>query len=148
MSAQAKQAVYGKWRASAQSGRGPRFLVAFDTIVKPPEVVAAPLVINFGKAFSFCILFRPDTHVSLYIDLPRSVEGYAQRVSAANQADANRNDRNRNGPTPSSIVLNFIQAAGGDVEMLRSTECAYRFKVSVLAQLHTKFVLTLCAVLQ
>ncbi len=32
--------------------------------------------------------------------------------------------------TAPSVVLNFIQAAGGDVEMLRSTECAYRFKVS------------------
>lgn len=53
MSSQAKQAVYTKWRASAQSGRGARFLVAFDTIVKPPEVVAAPLVVNFGK------LYRP-----------------------------------------------------------------------------------------
>lgn len=51
MSSQAKQAVYTKWRASAQSGRGARFLVAFDTIVKPPEVVAAPLVVNFGESF-------------------------------------------------------------------------------------------------
>jgi hypothetical protein len=51
MSSQAKQAVYTKWRASAQSGRGARFLVAFDTIVKPPEVVAAPLVVNFGQSF-------------------------------------------------------------------------------------------------
>jgi hypothetical protein len=58
MSAQAKQAVYSKWRASAQSGRGPRFLVAFDTIVKPPEVVAAPLVINFGKWYLLGSLCR------------------------------------------------------------------------------------------
>jgi hypothetical protein len=29
------------------------------------------------------------------------------------------------------VVVSFVQAAGGDVEMLRSTECAYRFKVSV-----------------
>lgn len=28
------------------------------------------------------------------------------------------------------VIVNFVQAAGGDVEMLRSTECAYRFKVS------------------
>lgn len=110
MTPQAKQAVYVNWRNSAQSGRGPRFLVVFDTVVKPPEVIASPLVVNF--------------------DLPRSVEGYAQRVSAAIQADGNRNDRNRNQPLPSSIILNFIQAAGGDVEMLRSTECAYRFKCS------------------
>jgi hypothetical protein len=27
------------------------------------------------------------------------------------------------------VIVSFVQAAGGDVEMLRSTECAYRFKV-------------------
>jgi hypothetical protein len=31
------------------------------------------------------------------------------------------------------VIVSFVQAAGGDVEMLRSTECAYRFKVSRFA---------------
>ena len=31
---------------------------------------------------------------------------------------------------PYGVIVSFVQAAGGDVEMLRSTECAYRFKVS------------------
>jgi len=104
------------------------------------------LVINFGKLFPLCRLLFANNNVLFSPDLPRSVEGYAQRVSAANQADANRNDRNRTGPAPSSIVLNFIQAAGGDVEMLRSTECAYRFKVRVLARLRTWPGLMSCAV--
>lgn len=52
MSVQAKQNVYSIWRTSAQTGRGPRFLIAFDTIVKPPEVVAAPLVVNYGMCLN------------------------------------------------------------------------------------------------
>lgn len=171
MPPQARQAILAKWRASAQTGRGPRFLVIFDVIVKPPEIPPCPLVVNF--------------------DLPRSVEGYAQRVAGAAQPGSanavdflkmqergggpsgaggnggNASSGGRQGgnktdkpfsqlstsgggaaavaaasqqqggaggggggfPMP-SVVLNFIQAAGGDVEMLRSTECAYRFKVS------------------
>ena len=31
----------------------------------------------------------------------------------------------------------FVQAAGGDVEMLRSTECAYRFKVNSVPALQS-----------
>lgn len=68
--------------------------------VKPPDVPWVPLVVNF--------------------DLPRSVEGYAHRAAAA--APTNR--------AQAGVVVSFVQAAGGDVEMLRSTECAFRFKVS------------------
>jgi translation initiation factor 4A len=31
---------------------------------------------------------------------------------------------------PPGVVVNMIQANGGDVEMLRSIECAYKFKCS------------------
>jgi superfamily II DNA/RNA helicase len=76
----------------------------FDVTIKPPEIPWAPLVVNF--------------------DLPRSVEGYAHRAAAAVP------------PTKAGhmhgVIVSFVQAAGGDVEMLRSTECAYRFKVSDL----------------
>ena len=85
-------------------GRGPRFLVVFDMTVKPPDVPWVPLVVNF--------------------DLPRSVEGYAHRAAAA--APTNR--------AQAGVVVSFVQAAGGDVEMLRSTECAFRFKVSFRAR--------------
>ncbi|KAJ9096455.1 hypothetical protein QFC21_005277 [Naganishia friedmannii] len=113
MPTQTRQATLNKWRQSAQIGRGPRFLIAFDVVIKTPEVSQCPLVINY--------------------DLPRSVEGYAQRVAPALSANNNNGPTNRRGmndlQTP-SVILNFIQAAGGDVEMLRSTECAYRFKCS------------------
>ncbi|WVF71921.1 hypothetical protein IAT40_006731 [Kwoniella sp. CBS 6097] len=96
-----KKAVLQQWRTSL-SGNGPRFLVVFDVNIKPPEVPWAPLVINF--------------------DLPRSVEGYAHRAAAAVPPTT------RQGPQVNGVIVSFVQAAGGDVEMLRSTECAYRFK--------------------
>ncbi|KAK8869556.1 hypothetical protein IAR55_000123 [Kwoniella newhampshirensis] len=101
MPAPQKKAVLQQWRLSL-SGNGPRFLVVFDVNVKPPEIPWAPLVINF--------------------DLPRSVEGYAQRAAAAVPPTT------RQGPQVNGVIVSFVQAAGGDVEMLRSTECAYRFK--------------------
>ena len=89
------------------AGNGPRFLVVFDVAIKQPEIPWSPLVINF--------------------DLPRSVEGYAQRAAAA----VPPNNRGPMGQqSVHGVIVSFVQAAGGDVEMLRSTECAYRFKVS------------------
>ncbi|WWC69147.1 uncharacterized protein I206_103083 [Kwoniella pini CBS 10737] len=96
-----KKAILQQWRISL-SGNGPRFLVVFDVNIKPPEVPWSPLVINF--------------------DLPRSVEGYAHRAAAAVPPAT------RQGPQVNGVIVSFVQAAGGDVEMLRSTECAYRFK--------------------
>ena len=60
-------------------------------------------------------------------DLPRSVEGYAIRAAAAVPPIT------RHSPQVNGVIVSFVQAAGGDVEMLRSTECAYRFKVSFLS---------------
>lgn len=135
-----KKAILQQWRISV-SGSGPRFLVVFDVNVKPPEVPWSPLVINF--------------------DLPRSVEGYAQRAAAAvppasatgsnggngggggggggkkNRGEGRGEGRAEGGASQgqgqsgqvNGVIVSFVQAAGGDVEMLRSTECAYRFKV-------------------
>lgn len=135
-----KKAILQQWRISV-SGSGPRFLVVFDVNVKPPEVPWSPLVINF--------------------DLPRSVEGYAQRAAAAvppasatgsnggngggggggkkNRGEGRGEGRAEGGGSQgqgqgqsgqvNGVIVSFVQAAGGDVEMLRSTECAYRFKV-------------------
>ncbi|ORX33834.1 hypothetical protein BD324DRAFT_584377 [Kockovaella imperatae] len=97
-----KKAVLQNWRSSVAGSKGPRFLVIFDVVVKPPDIPWSPLVINF--------------------DLPRSVEGYAQRAAAALPPNG------RNAGSVNGVIVSFVQAAGGDVEMLRSTECAYRFK--------------------
>ncbi|KLT39102.1 P-loop containing nucleoside triphosphate hydrolase protein [Cutaneotrichosporon oleaginosum] len=98
-----KKAMLQQWRMSI-AGQGPRFLVCFDVNPKPPEIPWAPLVINF--------------------DLPRSVEGYALRAAAAMPPTS----RQGQAPPVNGVIVSFVQAAGGDVEMLRSTECAYRFK--------------------
>jgi superfamily II DNA/RNA helicase len=109
MPPQQKKAILQQWRtASTTAGSGPRFLVIFDVQLKPLEIPWSPLVINF--------------------DLPRSVEGYAHRAAAAVPAKGT-NTGNMHG-----VIVSFIQAAGGDVEMLRSTECAYRFKVGFAIQ--------------
>jgi translation initiation factor 4A len=105
-----KKAVLQQWRTSHPS-TGPRFLVIFDVSVKPPEIPWAPLVINF--------------------DLPRSVEGYAQRAAAAVPPNPRGQGQGQGQGAQNGVIVSFVQAAGGDVEMLRSTECAYRFKVGV-----------------
>lgn len=99
-----RKAILQQWRTS-QTNSGPRFLVLFDVLIKPPEIPFSPLVINF--------------------DLPRSVESYAHRAAAAVPP---KNGNNQGQGLP-GVIVSFVQAAGGDVEMLRSTECAYRFKV-------------------
>lgn len=53
MPAQTRQAVLSKWRQSSQTGRGARFLVAFDVIIKAPEIGQCPLVINYGMSEAF-----------------------------------------------------------------------------------------------
>lgn len=109
-----KKAILQQWRSSSPGGgSGPRFLVIFDVEVKPPEIPWSPLVINF--------------------DLPRSIEGYAHRAAAAvpaSKGHMSQQQQQQQQPHPYGVIVSFVQAAGGDVEMLRSTECAYRFKVS------------------
>ncbi|VDC06901.1 unnamed protein product [Peniophora sp. CBMAI 1063] len=76
-----------------------RVLVVYDVQVKPPEVAHVPLVVNY--------------------DLPKAVEEYAHRVQAAVASG--------NASRP-GVVVNFVTATGGDVEMLRSIECFYKIK--------------------
>lgn len=73
-------------------------LVVNDVQVKTPEVSHVPLIINY--------------------DLPKAVEEYAHRVSPAIASNYAR----------AGVVVNFVTATGGDVEMLRSIECFYKIK--------------------
>lgn len=75
-----------------------RVLVVCDVPVKSPDVFQIPLVINY--------------------DLPRVVEDYAHRVAPAMASSHSR----------PGVVVNFVTATGGDVEMLRSIECFYKIK--------------------
>ncbi|KAI3612532.1 translation initiation factor [Moniliophthora roreri] len=61
------------------------------------------------------------SHIPLVInyDLPKAVEEYAHRVAPAIAP---------NNYTRAGVVINFVTATGGDVEMLRSIECFYNRK--------------------
>lgn len=109
----------------------------FDLHVKANEIGYVKLVINY--------------------DLPRSVEGYAQRfvspsfrfsLDSCLRSKSRRRSKleidflsartfrsHRVSPAVSGggrpgVVVNLIQANGGDVEMLRSCECFFKFKCS------------------
>ncbi|EKM59718.1 uncharacterized protein PHACADRAFT_250398 [Phanerochaete carnosa HHB-10118-sp] len=75
-----------------------KVLVVYDVVIKTGDVPQVPLVINY--------------------DLPKAVEEYAHRVNPAIATGYSR----------AGIVINFVTATGGDVEMLRSIECFYKIK--------------------
>ncbi|EJF62929.1 hypothetical protein DICSQDRAFT_145917 [Dichomitus squalens LYAD-421 SS1] len=98
MNAGAKLAALNKFRATPGVMRptATKVLVVYDVQVKTPEVSQIPLVINY--------------------DLPKAVEEYAHRVAPAIAPSYSR----------AGVVVNFVTATGGDVEMLRSIECFYK----------------------
>ncbi|PCH41386.1 nucleoside triphosphate hydrolase protein [Wolfiporia cocos MD-104 SS10] len=99
MNAGAKLAALNKFRSPASGimrQSTTKVLVVYDVQIKSPEVSQIPLVINY--------------------DLPKAVEEYYSRVTPA---IATTNARG-------GVVINFVTATGGDVEMLRSIECYYR----------------------
>ncbi|KAF9247239.1 hypothetical protein BU15DRAFT_39349 [Melanogaster broomeanus] len=99
MNAGTKLAALNKFRSSASViMRQPvtKVLVVNDVQVKVPEVSHVPLIINY--------------------DLPKAVEEYAHRVAPAIASSYAR----------AGVIINFVTATGGDVEMLRSIECFYK----------------------
>ncbi|KAI0069051.1 hypothetical protein BV25DRAFT_1791713 [Artomyces pyxidatus] len=99
MNAGTKLAALNKFRSTANSVMRPvstKVLVVYDVQVKTPEVSHVPLVINY--------------------DLPKAVEEYAHRVAPAIAPSHSR----------AGVIINFVTATGGDVEMLRSIECFYK----------------------
>ncbi|KII94804.1 hypothetical protein PLICRDRAFT_99259 [Plicaturopsis crispa FD-325 SS-3] len=101
MNAGTKLAALNKFRSSASViMRQPvtKVLVVYDVQVKTPEISHVPLIINY--------------------DLPKAVEEYAHRVAPAIASSYSR----------AGVIVNFVTATGGDVEMLRSIECFYKIK--------------------
>ncbi|EIW82371.1 P-loop containing nucleoside triphosphate hydrolase protein [Coniophora puteana RWD-64-598 SS2] len=101
MNAGAKLAALNKFRSPSNGiMRQPltKVLVVNDVQLKTPEVAHVPLIINY--------------------DLPKAVEEYAHRVAPAIASNYAR----------AGVVINFVTATGGDVEMLRSIECFYKIK--------------------
>jgi translation initiation factor 4A len=100
MNPSTKMAALNKFRGNNSMLRQPttKILVVYDVQVKAPDVFQVPLVINY--------------------DLPKAVEEYAHRVAPAISTSWSR----------AGVVVNFVTATGGDVEMLRSIECYYKIK--------------------
>ncbi|KAF8450444.1 hypothetical protein L210DRAFT_907790 [Boletus edulis BED1] len=101
MNAGTKLAALNKFRSSASvMMRQPvtKVLIVNDVQVKIPEISHVPLIINY--------------------DLPKAVEEYAHRVAPAIASSYSR----------AGVIINFVTATGGDVEMLRSIECFYKIK--------------------
>ncbi|KAI0316701.1 hypothetical protein OF83DRAFT_1059902 [Amylostereum chailletii] len=101
MNAGTKLAAINKFRNAPNGLLGrmaTKVLVVYDVQVKTPDVPHVPLVVNY--------------------DLPKAVEEYSHRVNPA--VAPNQNSR-------AGVVVNFVTATGGDVEMLRSIECFYKY---------------------
>ncbi|KAG9317532.1 hypothetical protein JVU11DRAFT_1738 [Chiua virens] len=101
MNAGTKLAALNKFRSSGSvMMRQPvtKVLVVNDVQVKIPEISHVPLIVNY--------------------DLPKAVEEYAHRVAPAIASSYAR----------AGVIINFVTATGGDVEMLRSIECFYKIK--------------------
>jgi len=101
MNSGTKLAALNKFRTPASvtmRQSSTKVLVVYDIQVKSPEVPHVPLVINY--------------------DLPKAVEEYSHRVAPAMASSYSR----------AGVVVNFVTATGGDVEMLRSIECFYKIK--------------------
>ena len=66
-------------------------------------------------------------------DLPKAVEEYAHRSVVSDWLHILMTDlcirvapANASGYSRAGVVVNFVTATGGDVEMLRSIECFYK----------------------
>ncbi|KAI0758397.1 hypothetical protein BC629DRAFT_1551513 [Irpex lacteus] len=107
MNAGTKLAALNKFRSPSTGiirQSSAKVLVVYDVVVKAPDVQQVPLI--------YSCMFNSDRA----IDLPKAVEEYAHRVAPAMAANYSR----------PGVVVNFVTATGGDVEMLRSIECFYK----------------------
>ncbi|KAJ3773091.1 hypothetical protein FB446DRAFT_703359 [Lentinula raphanica] len=82
-----------------------------STVIRQPTTTKVLVVYD--------VQLKEVSHIPLVInyDLPKAVEEYAHRVSPAISP---------NNYTRAGVVINFVTATGGDVEMLRSIECFYK----------------------
>ncbi|THV08622.1 hypothetical protein K435DRAFT_772079 [Dendrothele bispora CBS 962.96] len=100
MNAGTKLAALNKYRTTTTGMiRQPSTKVLVVYDVQVKEISHIPLIINY--------------------DLPKAVEEYAPRVAPAIAP---------NNYTRAGVIINFVTATGGDVEMLRSIECFYKIK--------------------
>lgn len=134
MNAGTKLAALNKFRSPSGIMRQPitKILVIYDVQVKTPEVSQVPLVINYGRN----IVERVKCSNLSSLVVPRFAQS-CRRICASvrckehlltfltllfsSVAPAIAPSYSRAG-----VVVNFVTATGGDVEMLRSIECFYK----------------------
>ena len=110
-----------------------KVLVVYDVQVKTPEVSQVPLVLNYGKD----PIPLPHVHVQL-TDLLCQISQKPSRSTRIGPlfcihlrligADGFHSvaPAIASSYTRAGVVINFVTATGGDVEMLRSIECFYK----------------------
>lgn len=125
-----------------------KLLIVYDVVVKTPDVPQVPLVINYGTSGRRCFILM----MSIFTPFDRyrftkgrrrirsSVRSYSSHLPIpltsiiCSVAPAIAPNYSRAG-----VVINFVTATGGDVEMLRSIECFYKY---VLLLNHAGVMLT------
>lgn len=135
MNAGTKLAALNKFRnnnAGIMRPTGSKVLVVYDVQVKAPEVSHVPLILNYGACG-----IREFSTTSHLLDRPsqgsRRVCPPVCNLSLIQTVDPN--GINSVAPAVASsysragVVVNFVTATGGDVEMLRSIECFYKYVV-------------------
>ncbi|TFY81853.1 hypothetical protein EWM64_g2156 [Hericium alpestre] len=101
MNASAKLAALDKFRIQNTGLMRPlvtKILVVYDVQIDTLKIFHSPLVINY--------------------DLPKAVEEYVHWIAPAITPSH----------FPAGVIVNFVTATGGDVEMLCSIECFYKIK--------------------
>lgn len=110
-----------------------KVLVVYDVQVKTPEVSQVPLVLNYGNdpiplprvhiqlTDLLCQIFQKplrSTRIGPLFCIHLRLIG-ADNLRSVAPAIASSYTR-------AGVVINFVTATGGDVEMLRSIECFYK----------------------
>ena len=106
-----------------------RLLIVYDVIVKTPDVPQVPLIINYGKRYlvnrglltltscQICQRLSKNMPIGKFA-YPRCRMFLTFYLSVAPAIAPNY--------SRAGVVINFVTATGGDVEMLRSIECFYK----------------------
>lgn len=107
-----------------------KVLVVNDVQVKIPEISHVPLIVNYGISNSPQSLFFvlkisqicPKQSKNMLIGRDRRIfNSLFSHVTVDSVAPAIASSYARAG-----VIVNFVTATGGDVEMLRSIECFYK----------------------
>jgi hypothetical protein len=141
MSAATKLSALNRFRSSSAGlarQLTTKVLVVYDVQVKNPEVSHVPLIINYGefsRNHALDKIYRVG-HTRRFAESRRRIRAsvrsltlvlllLSSRIPPGSVAPAIAPNHSRAG-----VIVNFVTATGGDVEMLRSIECFYKYVVA------------------